>query len=106
MPALKQSLAPLEIRVLLERKTLTKFRKDPSQSNRIWIGNHLLEEWIGQTLGEAPAVMYAALMIAEPSKLKNGYTRQSRAELIKKAGLSAASQLVSPHKGVTCCEGA
>jgi hypothetical protein len=46
---LKQSFAPLEIKVILEKEQLsvTEFKKDPLQSNRIWLNNRLVEDWIG-----------------------------------------------------------
>lgn len=46
---LKQSFAPLEIKVILEKEqvSVTEFKKDPLQSNRIWLNNRLVEEWIG-----------------------------------------------------------
>src|SRR3972149_8449595 len=45
---LQKSLAPLGIEVVLEKEELTvaEFKKDPLQSNRIWINNRLLESWI------------------------------------------------------------
>jgi uncharacterized protein (DUF169 family) len=42
---LKKSYAPLGIKVILEKEELsvTEFKKDPLESNRIWINNRLLE---------------------------------------------------------------
>jgi len=46
---LKQSFAALGIKVILEKEQIsdTEFQKDPLQSNRIWINNRLLEDWVG-----------------------------------------------------------
>lgn len=46
---LKQSFAPLGIKVILEKEQIsdTEFQKDPLQSNRIWINNRRLEDWVG-----------------------------------------------------------
>ena len=51
---LKKSLFELNIEVELIKETLDflTFTKDPLQSNRIWIGGKLLEEWIGATVGK------------------------------------------------------
>ena len=52
---LKQSLAHLGIEVILEKEELSvkEFKKDPSQSNRIWINNRLLEDWIEGKVGHS-----------------------------------------------------
>ncbi|MGA9844950.1 MAG: DUF2703 domain-containing protein [Nitrososphaeraceae archaeon] len=64
---LEQSLAPLGIEVILEKEELsvTEFKKDPLQSNRIWINNRLLEDWIEGRWAIVLAVMFAALTIVE-----------------------------------------
>ena len=53
---LKQSLALLGIEVILEKEELsvTEFKKDSLQSNRIWINNRLLEDWIEGRVGHSP----------------------------------------------------
>ena len=53
---LKQSFAPLGIRVILEKEQIsdTEFQKDPLQSNKIWINDRLLEDWIGGKVGHSP----------------------------------------------------
>jgi hypothetical protein len=105
--ALKQSLAALGIRVLLEREKLsvTKFRIDPSQSNRIWIGDHLLEEWIGASVGRSHCCDVCGPHDCRTVEVEGQIYETIPAELIIKAGLLAASQLVSPDAGKTCCEG-
>ena len=46
LQTLEQSLAPLGIKVALEKQELNpaEFQKDPLQSNRIWIEGRSLEE--------------------------------------------------------------
>ena len=53
--SLKKSLAPLGIKVVLEKKALDPAvcAKDISQSNRIWIGKQSLEEWLGAKVGRS-----------------------------------------------------
>jgi uncharacterized protein DUF2703 len=55
-PTLKQSLAPLWIEVILEKEELSiaEFKKEPLQSNRIWINNRLLEDWVEGKVGHIP----------------------------------------------------
>lgn len=104
---LKQSLAPLGIRVFLEKEELsvTKFKKDPLQSNRIWIGDHLLEEWIGGSVGQSPCCDVCGPHDCRTVEVEGQIYETVPAEVIIKAGLLAASQLVSPPAGETCCEG-
>ena len=104
---LKQSLAPLGIRVLLEKEELpvTKFKKDPLQSNRIWIGDHLLEEWVGGSVGQSPCCDVCSPHDCRTVEVEGQIYETVPAEVIIKAGLLAASQLVSPRAGETCCEG-
>jgi hypothetical protein len=52
---LQKALAGLDIKMKLETKTidLKSFRKDPLESNRIWISGKPLEEWLGATVGQS-----------------------------------------------------
>ena len=52
---LKKALSELSIFVELQEMKLDFpiFNQDPLQSNRIWIGDKLLEEWIGGTTGKS-----------------------------------------------------
>jgi hypothetical protein len=52
---LKNSLKPLGIEVILEEKALSidACAKDISQSNRIWIAERPLEEWLGAKVGKS-----------------------------------------------------
>ena len=52
---LKKALFELGIEVeIMEKKIdFPLFNQDPLQSNRIWIGDRLLEDWIGGTAGKS-----------------------------------------------------
>ena len=52
---LQRSFAELGIDVQLETNAidLATFRKDPLQSNRIWIGGRPLEEWFNAKVGQS-----------------------------------------------------
>ncbi|MDP3181940.1 MAG: DUF2703 domain-containing protein [Desulfobaccales bacterium] len=94
--ALRQSLNPLGIRVTLETEELdpATFARDPSQSNRLWVGGLPLEEWLGAQVGQSPCC--GPCGDAECRTLEaQGQTYETiPAALIIKAGLRAASQLL------------
>jgi hypothetical protein len=52
---IEKALAELGIAVDLKTEAIDfpMFTSDPLQSNRIWIGGRLLEEWIGGTEGQS-----------------------------------------------------
>ena len=95
--SLKQSLAPLGITVLLKKKKLSleTYKKDVFESNRIWIGERPLEEWlnaqVGQSLCRGPCCNNEIRTLEVGKKIYENIT----AEIIVKAGLIAASKLFS-----------
>jgi len=105
--ALRQSLAPLGIEVILEKEELSiaEFKKDPLQSNRIWINNRLLEDWIEGRSGHTPCCDVCGPDECRTIEVEGQIYETIPAEIIIKAGLSAASQLVAPRKGEPCCGG-
>lgn len=105
---LKQSLAPLGINVILEKEELSvaEFKKDSLQSNRIWINNRLLEDWIEGRVGHTPCCDLCGPHECRTVEVGGQLYETIPAEIIIKAGLSAASQLVVPQKGKACCGGA
>ncbi|MFH0732883.1 MAG: DUF2703 domain-containing protein [Candidatus Omnitrophota bacterium] len=98
--SLKQSLAPLEIKVTLEKKALDPsiFAKDVIQSNRILIGGRPLEEWLGAQVGKSPCEFCCAELgdKAECRTVEVGgqIYETIPANLIVQAGLLAASELM------------
>ena len=106
---LKQSLAPLGIRVTLEKKALdpATCAKDISQSNRIWVGGRPLEEWLNAQVGQSPCATCCAELGSEVEcrtvEVKGQTYETIPADLIIKAGLLAASQLfaVGPNEPKT-----
>lgn len=105
---LKQSLAPLGIEVILEKEELSvaEFKKDPLQSNRIWINNRLLEDWIDGEVGHSLCCDVCGPSECRTVEVEGQVYETIPSEIIIKAGLSAASQLVIPRKGEACCGGA
>lgn len=97
---LRQSLSPLGIEVVFEKEGLSvaEFKKDPLQSNRIWINDRLLEEWIGGGVGHTPCCDVCGPHDCRTVEVGGRVYETIPAEIIIKAGLSAAAQLVVPRK--------
>ena len=112
--SLKQSLAPLGIKVSLEEKALdpATVAKDISQSNRIWIGERPLEDWLGAQVGKSSCATCCAELGSNGEcrtvEVEGKTYEVIPADLIVKAGLLAASQLlnVGPNEpcNAPCCE--
>jgi len=104
--SLEQSLAPLGIKVVLEKHELTPvaFQRDPSQSNRILFNGIPLEEVLGLKVGQSPCCETCG--DAECRTLETGgqVYETIPANLIIQAGLRAASILVNPQTGSPCCQ--
>lgn len=102
---LMQSLAPLGIEVVFEKEELSvaEFKKDPLQSNRIWINDRLLEEWIGGGVGRTPCCDVCGPHDCRTVEVGGQVYETIPAEIIIKAGIFAAAQLVVPRKGEPCC---
>lgn len=93
--ALKQYLEPRGIRVVLEKGELTdaEFQKDPLQSNKIWINNRPLEDWISAKTGESKCSGVCGPCECRTTEVEGEVYEAIPADLIIKAGLLAASQL-------------
>jgi hypothetical protein len=103
---LRQVLSPLGLEPILEDKILDahKFVSDPSQSNRVWINGKALEEWIGGEVGMSPC----CTTVCEDAECRtvevgNDVFEVIPEELIIKAALLAAAELVSPTTR-PCCD--
>lgn len=106
--SLKESLAPLGIEVALEKKALdpATCAKDVTQSNRIWIGERALEDWLGGKVGKS-ACGFCCAELGDNVECRTvtvgGETYEAiPAQLIIKAGLLAASQLVGVPSTEAC----
>lgn len=108
--SLKKSLAPLGIKVALEKKELDPVTcaKDVSQSNRIWVGERTLEKWLDASGGKSPCG-FCCEELGEDVECRTivvkGKTYEAvPAKLIIKAGLIAASRISEVSTGESCCE--
>ncbi len=106
---LKKSLVPLGIEVTLEEKTLDPITcaKDISESNRVWIDDTPLEEWLGAGVGESSCEFCCEELgsaVECRTVIHEGQTFEAiPADLIVKAGLVAASRLLGVDSKKPCC---
>ena len=107
---LKKSLGALGIEVVIEKEALDPetCAKDISQSNRIWIGERPLEEWLGAKVGKSVCGFCCADLGSdiECRTMTVGGQKYEAipANLIIKAGLLAGSQLLEAPSGESCCQ--
>ena len=103
---LRQSLAPLGIEIVLEKSELSEeeFRKNPLLSNQIWLNDKLMEEWIGGTVSESPCCDVCGTSECRTVDVGQVVYESIPADLIVKAGLLAASQLIGSETDKSCCE--
>jgi len=102
---LKRSLRELDIEVVLEKKALSAsaFKKDPLESNRIWIAGRPIEEWLSATVGKSQCCSTCGDSECRTITVDTKTYEAIPAELIVKAGFLAATQLVEAPSVRTCC---
>jgi hypothetical protein len=102
---LEKSLAPLGIKVVLEKREITPeaFQKDPSRSNSILLNGRPLEEWLGLKVGQSPCCGPCGDAECRTLESRGQVYETIPAELIIQGGLRAASQLVNPQAENPCC---
>jgi len=108
---LRESLRPLGIEVASTEEALTteECAADIIGSNRILIGGRSLEEWLGAEVGQSPCES-CCTAIGEDVECRtvdlDGTTYEVvPAELIVRAGLVAASNLMQSPAPAPCCPG-
>lgn len=102
---LKQILAPLGIEVVTEKIELShaEFSKNPLESNRIWIGDMPLEEWINGKVDQSSCCDVCSPYDCRTVTVEGKTYETIPADLIIKAGLLAASNLIGSGKNESCC---
>ena len=95
---LDEALRPLGIQAVLQTRAIDErsFASDPSQSNRIWIAGKPIEEWLGARVASSPCCSVCGDAECRTIELENGVFEAIPEELVVKAGLIAASQLIGP----------
>ncbi len=109
--SLKKSFAPLGIKVTLKKKSLDPVTcaKDISQSNRIWVGDQSLEEWLGAKVGKNLCGFCCAELGDQVEcrtvEVEGQVYETIPADLIIRAGLLAAADLYEGPSAKSCCPG-
>jgi hypothetical protein len=106
--SLSQSLAPLKISVMLKKDELSEaeFKKNPLQSNQIWLNGKRLEDWIGAKTGQSKCCDTCGTSDCKTVSVGESVYETVPAELVIKAGLLAASEMIScapKTSGSNCC---
>ena len=99
------SLFPLRIGVRLREETLypTEFITDPSQSNRIWIEDRPLEDWLGAQTGQSACCDACGDAECRTMEIDGQTYEAIPAEMIVRAGLVAASEMMGKQAPGACC---
>lgn len=107
---LQESLAPLHIKVKLEEKLLDPVTcaKDILESNRIWINDRPLEEWLNASVGMS-SCDFCCDKVSNDTEcrtiiMKKNTFEEIPVELLLKACLLAASELMDTEPQASCCE--
>lgn len=93
---LEEALRPLAIRPSLKIIKIEKkaFEADPSRSNQIWVAGKPIEEWLGARVASSPCCSVCGESECRTLELGSRTFEAIPAELILKAALIAASDLV------------
>ncbi len=103
---LRQSLVPLGIEVILEKEQLSvsEFKKDPLQSNQIWLNDRSLEDWVGGEVGQSQCCDVCGPSECRTIGVGGEVYEAIPADLVIKAGLLAASESVGTEMNESCCD--
>jgi hypothetical protein len=105
---LKGALAPLGLEPTLETREIgdAAFKRDPSASNRIWIADRPLEEWLGARSGSSQCCSVCGDSECRTVELGETVFEEIPEELILRAALVAAAQTLGPagEAAASCCE--
>ena len=93
---LEASLKPLGIEPTIEIREIDSatFATDPTQSNRIWIDDKPLEEWLSASVSSSPCCDFCGDSECRTIELDSEVFEAIPAELILKAGLIAAARKI------------
>lgn len=102
---LEGSLKGLGIDVALEKNAISpaEFSKDTLQSNRIWINGKPIEEWLSATSGQSKCCTVCGESDCRTVTVGGKTYEAIPSELIVKAGLLAAAELLHDKPVSPCC---
>ena len=92
------ALSPLGIRVDLTARTLddASFRSAPSESNRIWVAGRPLEDWLDADVGATPCCDECGDEPCRTLAVDGAVHEVVPADVIVRAGLLAAAEVLAP----------
>lgn len=95
---LREALAPLGIAVITEiiKLSTSEFMHAPLESNRVWIGNRPIEEWLVAEVGQSQCCGSCGEHECRTVSVSEQRYEVIPKELVLKAGLLAAAELVAP----------
>lgn len=99
------ALMPRQIAVSLEDEVIdpAAFAADPSVSNRIWVGNRPLEDWVGANVGQSPCCGSCGDAECRTVEVDGEVYETIPADMIVLAGMMAAYNLEGPGPSLSCC---
>jgi hypothetical protein len=102
---LTASLKPLGIRVRVIKTQLTaaEFKLDPSESNRIWLGEETLETILGAKTGASTCAGVCGGSSCRTTVVDGQSYETIPPQLIVRAGLRVAADLVHPAASPSAC---
>lgn len=93
---LREALKLLNVEPILEVREISEssFRKEPAQSNRIWIADKPIEEWIGAGVGSSKCCSVCGDEPCRTMEVEGAVFEDVPEAVIMKAALIAASGLI------------
>lgn len=93
---LRESLSPMNIEVVLEKEALTdsQFKNNTLESNKIWINDVLMEEYIGGKIGQSTCCDVCGPHECRTVKVGEEVYETIPSDTIVKAGLLAALKMI------------
>lgn len=103
--SLQKSLDPLGLKVEFEKKELSvaEFKKSPKESNMIIINDKPLEDWLNGEVGESRCCDVCGPAECRTTTVGGQTYEKIPADLIIKAGLIAASNIIGGRETKSCC---
>ncbi|QXE89704.1 DUF2703 domain-containing protein [Geomonas subterranea] len=97
---LRVALAPLNISVIAESSHLgeAEFAQDPLESNRVWVAGKPLEEWLKVQTGQSRCCGPCGDNDCRTVSVAGRDYEVVPKELVVKAGLLAAAELITPSE--------
>ncbi len=104
--SLKKSINPLGLNVIFKKKKLSvkEFKEDPLKSNLITINDKPLEYWINGKVNESQCCDVCGPNDCRTITVGEETYEEIPSNLIIKAGLIAASNMIGNNENKSCCD--